>query len=388
MNRLVETTENTDGTEIKTWNLYDNAGNRLAKKTVNMKTSKIDTDLYLRHGQIAVAMDIEIDESSTTERSKINRYVLSGDLLAGRVTTTIKLDGSKVVAKSWYHLDHLNSTKCVTDATGKLEVMYEYCAFGEQLKRMDANKADPGDKAKYSYGGKELDDETNLYYFNARFYDATTGRFINVDPVQDGTNWYIYCNDNPLNAKDPTGLEWKTDKLPSQEFHITNISFSQLVENANQLAEKVERKENTNSFIDKALIISTNIAEIALDESSKLLKIINVLDKANDAKAFFNDTQKESSANLDKFIRTMCKEYGKDAFDIKYNIQIRVDYEQTYFEGNLDGKKYLLQEPVIKNVTFYVADEKLENYTQISCKKFGQELAKEVKQDNNKNDKK
>jgi RHS repeat-associated protein len=41
----------------------------------------------------------------------------------------------------------------------------------------------------YTYGGKEMDENTNLYYFNARYYDATTGRFINVDPIQDGSNW-------------------------------------------------------------------------------------------------------------------------------------------------------------------------------------------------------
>jgi RHS repeat-associated protein len=62
------------------------------------------------------------------------------------------------------------------------------------------------DETKYTYGGKELDDNTNLYYFNARYYDATIGRFINVDPIQDGSNWYVYVNNNPLNMVDPTGL--------------------------------------------------------------------------------------------------------------------------------------------------------------------------------------
>jgi RHS repeat-associated protein len=150
--------------------------------------------------------DIEVNAVQTTDKGKINRYVLSGDLLAGRVTVTVKADNSKVTAKSWYHLDHLNSTKVVTSATATVEVRYVYRAFGEQLKRLDAAGAQTDDKAKYSYGGKELDDETNLYYFNARYYDATTGRFINVDPVQDGSNWYVYCRNNPLSMKDPTGL--------------------------------------------------------------------------------------------------------------------------------------------------------------------------------------
>ncbi len=105
--------------------------------------------------------------------------------------------------KSYYHLDHLNSTKLVTNEAGEIVVNYIYRAFGEQLKRLDkSNEEVDEDLAKYSYGGKELDNGTNLYYFNARYYDATIGRFINVDPIQDGTNWYVYCSNNPLNMVD------------------------------------------------------------------------------------------------------------------------------------------------------------------------------------------
>jgi len=103
-------------------------------------------------------------------------------------------------------LDHLNSTKMVTDENGEVEVNYTYRAFGEQLKMLDKGGNETGDSGKYSYGGKELDDNTNLYYFNARYYDAVIGRYINVDPVQDGSNWYVYCNNNPLSFVDPTGL--------------------------------------------------------------------------------------------------------------------------------------------------------------------------------------
>ncbi len=199
MNRLVKTIEGAKVCEY----FYDNAGNRFIK---------IDADgtmVYLRHGQIAVAMDIEVNAVPASVKGKINRYVLSGDLLAGRVTKTVPDTGDPTIEKSWYHLDHLNSTKCVTNVSATVEVKYVYRAFGEQLKRLDATGADTTDKAKYSYGGKELDDETNLYYFNARYYDATIGRFINVDPIQDGSNWYVYCRNNPLSMKDPTGLDSK-----------------------------------------------------------------------------------------------------------------------------------------------------------------------------------
>ncbi len=148
-------------------------------------------------------MDIEL--TGGNGYSKINRYVLSGDLIAGRVST-IKEGSTAQIETNYYHLDHLNSTKVVTGENGEIVVSYEYRAFGDQLKRLDEQKQETEDLGKYSYGGKELDDENGLYYFNARYYDSTTGRFINVDPIQDGTNWYIYCNNNPLNMVDPTGL--------------------------------------------------------------------------------------------------------------------------------------------------------------------------------------
>ena len=36
------------------------------------------------------------------------------------------------------------------------------------------------------------------YYFNARYYDPSMGRFITEDPARDGINWYVYCGNNPL----------------------------------------------------------------------------------------------------------------------------------------------------------------------------------------------
>ena len=60
---------------------------------------------------------------------------------------------------------------------------------------------------KASFTGKQIDEDTGLYYFNARWYDAELGRFVTEDPARDGTNWYEYCKNNPLKYMDPTGLD-------------------------------------------------------------------------------------------------------------------------------------------------------------------------------------
>ncbi len=56
------------------------------------------------------------------------------------------------------------------------------------------------------YTGKDFDEDTGLYYFNARWYDPELGRFISEDPIKDGVSWYVYCGNNPLVFVDPTGL--------------------------------------------------------------------------------------------------------------------------------------------------------------------------------------
>jgi RHS repeat-associated protein len=49
-------------------------------------------------------------------------------------------------------------------------------------------------------------------YFGGRFYDPEIGRFILMDPAKDGLNWFIYCNDNPINNIDPDGRAYEATK--------------------------------------------------------------------------------------------------------------------------------------------------------------------------------
>ncbi len=60
----------------------------------------------------------------------------------------------------------------------------------------------------YTYTGRELDSETGLYYYRARYYDATTGRFLQKDSigVLNSSNLYPYTRNNPMNLLDPLGL--------------------------------------------------------------------------------------------------------------------------------------------------------------------------------------
>jgi RHS repeat-associated protein len=62
----------------------------------------------------------------------------------------------------------------------------------------------------YKFNGKELDSETNLYYYGARYYTAMENIWLSVDPLSDkypSMSAYMYCAGNPVILVDPDGLE-------------------------------------------------------------------------------------------------------------------------------------------------------------------------------------
>jgi len=84
----------------------------------------------------------------------------------------------------------------------------EYFPFGETFieERNDA------EYTNYLYNGKELDEETGLYYYGARYYDARTSVWASVDPLAEKyfkLSPYSYCANNPIIFVDPNGMEIK-----------------------------------------------------------------------------------------------------------------------------------------------------------------------------------
>ena len=118
----------------------------------------------------------------------------------------------------YYHPNALWSVQALTDQTGAVEERYTYDAYGA-VTVLDATFTPQAMNAwgtphspvlnKFLFTGRELDEESGLYFYRARHYDANKGRFLERDPLeyQDSMNLYQYVGDNPANQLDPMGLE-------------------------------------------------------------------------------------------------------------------------------------------------------------------------------------
>ncbi|MGA3128417.1 MAG: RHS repeat-associated core domain-containing protein [Candidatus Korobacteraceae bacterium] len=101
---------------------------------------------------------------------------------------------------SYYHADGLGSITSLTNTNAQPVATYAYDSFGNTT-------ATEGIFNPFRYTGREQDPETGLYYYRARYYDPTIGRFLSEDPVRywGGIDFYKYVDNNPIVEADPEG---------------------------------------------------------------------------------------------------------------------------------------------------------------------------------------
>ena len=101
----------------------------------------------------------------------------------------------------FYHRDHLGSTMSVTDSIGNTVQQVEYTPWGEVF--VERQFGTSGYESPYLFNGKELDEETGLYYYGARYYDPKMSVWYSVDPL---SNYNPLSNENHLDGKHNNGV--------------------------------------------------------------------------------------------------------------------------------------------------------------------------------------
>ena len=113
--------------------------------------------------------------------------------------------------KMFYYVKNLQGDIVkILDEDGNEKASYVYNAWGDIISQSDDELASIN---PLRYRGYVYDEDTTLYYLQTRYYDPTTGRFINADDTAyigaTGTvlsaNIFTYCENNPIIKKDING---------------------------------------------------------------------------------------------------------------------------------------------------------------------------------------
>ncbi|MBR2180972.1 MAG: RHS repeat-associated core domain-containing protein, partial [Oscillospiraceae bacterium] len=201
---------------------YDDNG-RLISRTSGSVT---DTFAYNGYNEMkravvgGVTTDYEYNGDGTRRTKTVGNaetvQVWDGENILADLNGSYSLVNSYIRGLRLAEIDDSTATRQYTfnahgDVTGLVDTTtgavkdYTYDAYGNE------DNASATDTNPFRYSGEYYDAETGFIYLRARYYDPSIGRFTAEDPIRDGTNWYVYCYNNPVKYVDPTG------KIPTTE---------------------------------------------------------------------------------------------------------------------------------------------------------------------------
>ncbi|MBP4140406.1 RHS repeat-associated core domain-containing protein [Flavobacterium sp. P4023] len=164
----------------------------------------------------------------------------------------------------YFHPDHLGSTSYITTRNGSISQHVEYIAFGAILFEEHSSSF----SSPYLFNGKELDRETNLSYYGARYLDMKTSLWLSVDPLAEkypSMSPYNFCFNNPLIFVDTDGRasDWHEDA------NNKNVLIKDKGDNAETLREYVNKNNkdaNLTKSASKTLYSSMKDNKVNIDK--------------------------------------------------------------------------------------------------------------------------
>ncbi len=113
----------------------------------------------------------------------------------------------------------IGNTSYITDDKANITQYDAYLPYGELL----VDEHNSSEEMPYKFNGKEMDEETGLYYYGARYMNPVASIWYGVDPLAEkdpGIGGYVYCHENPIILVDPNGMfEKKSQALRFSKRH-------------------------------------------------------------------------------------------------------------------------------------------------------------------------
>ncbi|GAB6119056.1 hypothetical protein JCM30204_02040 [Dysgonomonas termitidis] len=152
----------------------------------------------------------------------------------------------------------------ITDLDGEIVQHIEYVPFGEVFIEERNNTWD----TPYLFNAKELDEETGLYYYGARYYDPRISLWLSTDPLQEkhpNKTPYHYCSLNPVNRFDPKGL--------TDYFNLKGDKVKQTNDNPGLKKVVLTQEKKDMDAINRSIDEGNVITPFSNDEMSNIDKI-------------------------------------------------------------------------------------------------------------------
>jgi RHS repeat-associated protein len=119
--------------------------------------------------------------------------------------------------RTWYSADERGSITALGNDSGTVTAINRYDEYG---------KPQSTNSSRFQYTGQAWLPELAAYYYKARIYSPTLGRFLQTDPPGYGAdaNLYAYVRNDPINSADPSGL------CPAGEYRIVDLKYRRLAQ--------------------------------------------------------------------------------------------------------------------------------------------------------------